>query len=288
MHTLELLLASLNQRYDEYLTERKQCKDDFSEEAVHDFRVATRRLLAIIDLLHNIVQHPALQKLRRTLKDQLDSLDNLRDTQVMLVEISETLATLPELLILQKFLQKREKRLLKFADDEIRDLKTKTISNCIEKIRSALNEPTKGLELSERLLAVVDDVCLTINRRKERVDPAQPFTIHSVRVVFKKFRYMIEIIHPILTAFPESHLKRMHDYQISMGEIQDVEVLLRTLDDYAASHKDYDPQRARFFYEQRHSELINAYIENMNEFVTFWREMPDKAFPWESKYKDKP
>ena len=46
----DLLLTALTQRYEKYLAERKRCKDEFSEEAVHDLRVAGRRLLALIEL----------------------------------------------------------------------------------------------------------------------------------------------------------------------------------------------------------------------------------------------
>jgi hypothetical protein len=67
-----------------------------------------------------------------------------------------------------------------------------------------------------------------------------------------------------------------------------VEVLLRTLADFAARQKTYDPLPVLRFYEQRHAELIKIYIENMNEFVSFWREAPDKPFAWEFKEEEKP
>jgi CHAD domain-containing protein len=99
---------------------------------------------------------------------------------------------------------------------------------------------------------------------------------------------MLEIIYPLLPGFPETHLKNMHNYQTVMGEIQDVEVLLQTLEEYAANHKKYDPLPVKSFYEQRHTELINTYIETMYEFVIFWRELPDKPFPWKGKEKELP
>ena len=98
MSAHELLKTALNQRYEKYIAERKRCKEEFSEEAVHDLRIAARRVLALIELLRAVAPSPHLQKLRRAFKDQLDSLDELRDIQVMLAEISETLETLPEFL----------------------------------------------------------------------------------------------------------------------------------------------------------------------------------------------
>jgi len=282
----ELLLSTLNQRYENYLAERKRCKDEFSDEAVHDLRLAGRRLLALIELLRAIAPTPSLQKLRRAFKDQLDSLDNLRDTQVLLAEISETIETLPELAPFQKFLQKREKRLLNSTEHDVRAFKNGPIARQLENVRASLTEITSGQDLTARLFTIVDDACLTVTQRKGRVDPPQSSSIHRIRIAFKKFRYMLEIIYPILPGLPEAHFKNMHNYQTAMGEIQDVEVFLQTLADFANGHEAYDSQPVRKFYEQHHVELINAYIETMHEFVTFWREMPDKPFPWEPQEKD--
>ncbi len=281
MATSELLLESLEQRYEKYLAERQRCKKEFSEEAVHDLRVATRRILALIELLRALEPSPLLKKLRRDFKDQLDSLDELRDTQVMLAEISETIAELPELAALQKSLQKREKRLLRSAEDEIKSYETGDITRRIRKIRASLGEPARDGNLAAALLKAMDDAYLAVDQRRAAVDPAQPSTIHRVRVAFKKFRYMVEIIHPMLAGYPETHLDSMHNYQARMGTIQDADVMLAVLADYASRHADYDPQPASRFYEQRRAEWINAFIEDMNEFVTFWRKTPEQPFPWE-------
>ncbi|MCX6080200.1 MAG: CHAD domain-containing protein [Chloroflexi bacterium] len=286
MSANELLLTALDLRFENYRAEHKRCKAEFSEEAVHDLRVSTRRLLAMVELLRTLAPDQGLQKLRRSLKAQLDSLDDLRDTQVMLVETSDALENLAELAPFLKFLQKRENRYLKNAEIEVGQFKLNGISRRVSAIRNSLTKPALSEDLLAQILAGVDDVYQTVIRRTERVDSSQSASIHQVRVVFKKFRYMVEIIFPILPGFPVSGFKRMHAYQAAMGEIQDDEVLLNALDSFASRHKAYDPKPARRFYEQHHAELINAYIDDMNEIFTFWREGPGKPFPWESREKD--
>jgi CHAD domain-containing protein len=197
----------------------------------------------------------------------------------MLAEISETIETLPELVPLQKFLQKREKRLLKSSEQDVHDFKTGANSQRIEAVRASLAELAASQDLAALLLTALDEAYLTVSQRQGRIDPAQPATLHRVRIAFKKFRYLVEIIYPLLPGFSETQLKNMHTYQTALGEIQDVEVLLNTLADFAAGHKTYDPQPVHRFYEQRHTELINAYLENMNETITFWRATPEKPFP---------
>ncbi len=282
---LNLIIDALDQRWENYRNQRKRCRTEFSEEAVHDLRVAARRMLALIEVLRGISPHPRLQKLRRAFKTQLDGFDELRDTQVILVEISENIDTLPELESLHKHLQKREKRLLRTARKQVEDLETGGMTRRMGKAReSLLAEPAEVL--AGRILQVVDDAFITVTQRYGWVDPAHAATIHQVRVAFKKFRYMVEVIHPLLPAFPPKLLKRLHDYQTAMGDIQDAEVFLQTHADFAAHHPAYDPHPVRLYYERRHAELILAFIENMHELHTFWRNAPDHAFPWEMPHEN--
>ena len=101
---------------------------------------------------------------------------------------------------------------------------------------------------------------------------------------------MLEIIHPFLPGFPaKDMLKNYNDYQTAMGEIQDTDIILQAIVEFETANRNYDLQSARLYYERHRVELVNAYVENMNEFVTFWRKRPDTPFPWEPQQKkDKP
>lgn len=266
IHTL--LHESLEKRWDKYRAELKRARAEFSEESVHDLRVATRRILALFDMLRMMNPSPGLQKLRRSFKSQLDGFDDLRDTQVMLAEISERIAVLPGLREFQAHLQKREKKLLKAAGRLVKELDTKEDAQRMKALRRSLAEtPTEPL-------AVLDETYRVVLQRFSEIDPTASASIHRVRVVFKKFRYMLEIIFPTLPGFPQENLAEMHAYQTHMGEIQDVEVFLHALDDFEAAD-------LRQFYEDRHAEVIRAYLEDMGQIHRFWRAAPDQAFPWE-------
>jgi CHAD domain-containing protein len=278
----KLLIAALDERWENYRMQVKTCRREFSEEAVHDLRVSTRRLLAVLDIARALDPHPRLQKTRRSLKDQIDDLDDLRDVQVMLVEVSETIETFPELKPFEIHLEEREKRLLRLARKLIKSLRLSEYKKRIEKIRDSLKKRTVEENFDFQVFQAVDNVYLRTTQALVQVDASQPSTIHRLRLAFKKFRYMVEAVHPLISNYPESHLERMHEYQSAMGDIQDIEVFLSTLSDFPESGASpFDPKLVRRFYEKRHAEFIAAFIEDKGELITFWRAASDQPFPWE-------
>ncbi|MCS7310340.1 MAG: CHAD domain-containing protein [Armatimonadetes bacterium] len=272
---LEPLERSVRDRTRTLRAQVKRCRKQFSEEAVHDLRVAMRRLLALLDYLAFLAPSPALRKARREVKSHLDAFDALRDTQVMLLETSQRLTELPEVEPLHRFLQKREKRLLRQAQKDIsgiQDSYAKVLRGAVRAVAQ------KGGDI----LSPVDDAYQTVLHRLALVDPSDTATIHRVRIAFKRFRYSIEVAKPLLTTMPPELLERLHDYQTLMGEIQDMEVMLRTIDEFAARHSDCIMEPVRQHYRARHAEKVAAYLERMNEVYSFWRSAPERPLPWET------
>lgn len=276
----QLLAEALEKAWDNYRKEIKNCRDEFSNEAVHDLRVATRRVLALIELLNSIQPRPRFKKIRQAFKDQLDELDDLRDTQVILGEISEVLNELPQLHGFQEQLQLNEAKMLRTLRKKIKKFETSDLEKRIDKTQSSLeNESDQDLE--PKILQAVDDAYRLANERLSWVDATRAITIHRVRVAFKSLRYMIEIIHPLLQDYPEENPKRMNDYQSLMGEVQDSEVFMQTLANYAESASFPDMAPVRNYYEQRHKEAIAAYMKDKDKLYAFWRPASDQPFPWE-------
>jgi len=281
MNVQTLLLDSLNTRWGSYKAGLQTCRSEFSEEAVHDFRVAARRLLSSLDILRVVIQDPKIQKTRRILKDQLDDLDDLRDVQALLADISEIIHETPVLHPFQEYLQHKEKKLLRTAHKEIKSLKTASLSRRIQKLGQKI-ESFRQADLDEGLFSAVDEAYAIVNQRYAFIDAGQSGSIHRLRIAFKKFRYMIEAIYPVLQNLPSDYLKRMHEYQASMGDIQDMEVALQELADFGELAPDsYDPEPALAYYKERRAMALSRYIEDKGEVLTFWRTAPDQPFPQE-------
>jgi CHAD domain-containing protein len=279
MEAKTVLLESLDTRWKKFRAEWKSCRNEFSEEAVHDLRVATRRLLALFDLLRSISQHKRIQRIRRALKEQLDDLDDLRDTQVLLADISEFIQEVPELRLFQKQLQKNEKKLLRQARKIIMSRDIGGLKKRIEKTRemmAALSEET----LHEQFLAAADERFGRVLQAYSAMDTENTPSIHHLRVAFKKFRYTVEIIHPLLANFPKTNFERMHACQSGLGDIQDLDVALQ----YASDLLDASVPAAELVtvhYASRLRAAVLTFVEDKDEALTFWRNAPDQPFPWE-------
>jgi CHAD domain-containing protein len=276
----QFLLDALDERWKNYRAELKRCRTEFSNEAVHDLRASARRMLAFIQLMNYISPRPRLQKLSRAFKEQLDDFDQLRDTQVILADVSETLQQLPQLHEFYGYLQEVEKGLLKTLRKKLKVIDLFDVSKRIRRMHASLKAESES-NLILPILQAVDDAFLLTKQRQNWINPAAATTIHRVRLTFKTFRYMVEIVHPLVNDFPLENLKRMHEYQSLMGEIQDVEVIMQALAEAPLSLSSFDLEPVRRYYERCHAEAISAYLEVKDQLDTFWRPAPDRSFPWE-------
>lgn len=274
-----LLLESFEQRWEVYRTSLKACRAEFSETAVHDLRVSTRRLQAVLEIIQALDAHPRLKKLRRFLKNHLDGLDDLRDVQVMLANISENTVELAALAPYKKYLEKREKRLFRSAKKQVLAIKSKRFKRRMARVREALLD-LPNLDLPSELLRLVDNTYQVVLERYGRLDPERPASIHRIRVAFKKFRYTLECVHPVLPDFPESQFERMHAYQTLMGNIQDAQVCLQVFATFGARNPELELEPARHLFEERLSLALTNYLDKSQELHSFWRSTPDAGFPW--------
>ncbi len=111
--------TALVQRWKDYRSQFKACRREPSEMAVHDLRVAARRLLGALDIIRSLKPRPRVRKVRGRVKNVLDALDDLRDVQVMLLELSKRPESIAEPTTFEAQLKRREKRLLSKAHRQL-------------------------------------------------------------------------------------------------------------------------------------------------------------------------
>src|SRR6266446_1019189 len=139
----EYLAASLRKQWKRYRKKLKRCQRDFARSAVHESRVETRRLIAIVDLLGAFLADGPVKKTRRILKRHLDRFDELRDTHVQLLSVGKMLRTFPALQPFYAALEERERCAVKSTARKIKRIKAARLARLVAALGKELEEAPK-------------------------------------------------------------------------------------------------------------------------------------------------
>lgn len=272
---LKHLGDSLHTQWRRYRKRLKRCQKHFSEDAVHASRVETRRLLSTLELLGAFIPEHNLRRARCALKQYLDIFDQLRDTQVQLVYVGRMAGTFPDAHAFYDWLRDRQVRFIRKTRKAVRHIQTKRLGRRLERFEKEIRCRRKQVT-REQALAVVQrgmsEAFARVARLCRHVRAGDTKTIHRTRIAFKRFRYMVEALTPLLPAVTPDHRRAMRGYQCMMGDIQDMEVLLAALDKFVQK-EGVDAGSARRLKKElvrwRHL-LIQIYLNAAGRLRRFW------------------
>jgi CHAD domain-containing protein len=200
--------------------------DPSSDEAIHDLRVAIRRVLAWIAVRDALLSPDRrLREARSSLKKLMGPLGRLRDAHV-----------------------KRDwiRKVLPAGDDPSYAYAVLVASDVLRwegRVRERLGSPsTARLRVPVPKTAgppgARDDIVALAGRhlrtlaaavaghREAALNPANPDALHRMRLSFKKFRYAAEVLLPLFPGATEETAKRLHAFQTLLGTIHDFDVIL--------------------------------------------------------------
>ena len=247
-----------------YRRRLQECQEHFSETAVHELRVETRRALALLDLVLELEPAGSSKKARRALKKRLDAFDELRDTQVGLSLVAPWRKTFPEAAEFEQFLRRRERELVAGLRREVGSLKSrrvermlKSLERDIEAARGKTSLPAAGV-----LRKPLGDAFAGVRALRCKIRRSDTGTIHRTRVAFKRFRYLCELLQPLVPGLTARRLREMHAWQTRMGDIQDLEVLLAEME-RAVKHNDIRLQSVKGL----HAALAQKLMRLVDRFV---------------------
>jgi CHAD domain-containing protein len=278
---LEFLGKVLRKQWKRYHKGLDRVQEDSSEKAIHDSRVETRRLWALIELLGGLLPARLLGRTQAALKQYLDTFDDLRDSQVQLRAVAELRRRFPAAKPFYAYLRKREARLAKRTRKQIKRFEPVALAKLIAGCRRQFLHRCEHLSATQakaRLLTSIHRAFRHTSRLRSAVDPDDTTTIHATRVAFKKFRYMVEALATNLPARLRARSPAMRRHQALMGDIQDAEVLLRTFEKFLRKSKGRRKsagllQRALL---GRRQQLIRRYLAAANQLYQFWS-LPGQA-----------
>lgn len=227
------LLEIFDRRVAVYETQLARCRESLDEDAVHDLRVAIRRLLALLALLRSPGFELRGKKLGRALKSQLASLSVLRDTQVMLARVTALLPqwSAGEAMLLD--LQQRERVLLEQARVALAAVDAGRLQRRLHTLRCRLVEWSGdvGAAMDAALLQARDALLARrVPLSAATVDRALLDRLHRERIAWKHFRYTAEILWEIDSAScDKAWLDALRAQQTLLGSVQDARVFIAAL-----------------------------------------------------------
>jgi CHAD domain-containing protein len=176
------------------------------KDAVHEMRVAARRLRAALRLLR-------LRKLDPKVKALQDALGEVRDLQLQIDWLQDRDAALG---------RSRRARLRKAEEALRRELRTwhsRTLPAILEAI--AASSPPTSRTLSKVLHKRLNRLQERLQRARTRPTPA---ALHRVRISAKQVRYLLELTHDSLPAKAKRLQSDLKTLQTVLGELHDVDV----------------------------------------------------------------
>ncbi len=271
-----VLTRALDQQFATFRSLVQSLRRKVKKDNIHDVRVAVRRINALLDLLRETVPVPDASRLRKRLKKCMKSVGDLRDTQVQRALVDDLADTLPDASVYGRELKQREKKLRRRARRDMRDVHLRSLRRLKDKIQAQL-APHWSHHLQERqrsqAMGGVDRAFSTVVEARRRLDVTHPETVHAMRVAFKKFRYMVEVLQPLLSGVGKSQLASMHAFQGMMGDIHDLDVLTRDVS-RVRQHSHRPVRLAAVQDELAHRLLMatDAFMAASDELFTFWNQ----------------
>lgn len=238
----EGLARVLDARWAHYREQRERLLAQFSEPAVHDLRVALRRLMTVLDLLHRLRVPGRPRALNRRLKRRFKALSRLRDVQVERNMVAD--ATAEALSDFSAHLETTEACLTEQARRQVAQGAAATAADHMARVRDGLarqNARAGGeRRLARGIAREVKRLARRSQRRLRRVRARRPRTVHRLRLAFKAYRYALEAIAE-LRPWPglEALLPHAKVWQTRMGEIQDSRVLMTELAAFRQGQTDH-------------------------------------------------
>lgn len=292
----EAVRKIMYRQYQVMLANEASCRSGKSIDAVHDMRVATRRLRVAFRLFGAYYKRGLVRDLEADLRKTGRTLGAARDLDVFNKTARQYLRSLPK--------QQRSeldpllnnwKRQRQVAGRELVDyFDSPRYRRLVDKLGDFLTTPGAGAVNNKSAAAPVQVrhvLASTVWQRYETVrayeavlPEAAPETLHALRIECKYLRYTLEFFQEVLGPGTAPVIRQVVAVQDHLGEIQDAQVASRLLADYlskafkeqatatAAPKADLDGVTRYLSYRRDHARQMAA------AFPPLWKQIDSVKF----------
>jgi CHAD domain-containing protein len=141
----------------------------------------------------------------------------------------------------------------------------------VEKCLRSCADDRSRQDATQLAAAALRDTFRRVFALRRKVRASEPATIHHLRVCFKRFRYVSELLRPMLPWLTSALIDRMKEYQVAAGKIQDLEVLLARLAKLVAARK-LSPAAVRNLRSEllrQKREAIDCFMARIDDLLEF-------------------
>jgi len=200
------------------------------EEAIHDLRVAIRRLRTMVKMARPLYGRWHTDVVRRAFADVMRATGELRDAEVL----DETLADLaaephPALAAWQSSRAARQGKLRRQVEARIERGELDRARLLLKALLVFPVEPSRDMDLAKFARRTVERARRVVESGRD-VPPEDVEGLHELRISYKELRYSIELLADALPLDARAMLEPAAVFQKRLGEIHDADVALDVLD----------------------------------------------------------
>jgi len=272
---LKFISETLDREWNAYSESLKEFQQQATVKNVHDLRVNIRRLMTSMELIERFNPDNIVRRARITLKDQLSGLSDLRDAHVEMVTIRKYLKQQPELKQFHGELRDRESGYLNADKKMLSNSNMKFIENAVNraKVRLGARRATMNIsDVNKIINDTLDQLFDNVNKKLGYVTTTDYSTIHSVRLAFKPFRYLLEMLQPLIPV-DRKQLATAKSLARIMGQIQDIEVLMKDLGEFKWKKESTQQAVIEIWlgFERRKTDTAQRFLRAIPKFGKIWK-----------------
>ncbi len=236
----------------------KGAREGLDIEALHDMRVATRRMRAAVKIFEPYFEEDALRPFARNLRRTGRALGQVRDLDVLLDKLTRYAQTLPsdQQTGLEQLLQAWQAQRDAARDAMLAFLDSGRYRQFKREFDEFLTAPLAGAprldpNQPQRIL-VCHVVASAIWRSYETIrafewvlDRAPLETLHQLRIEIKGLRYLLEFLREALGDEAAAVIQELVQAQDTLGDLHDADVAIHLLSDFLTHITGLPQARAR-------------------------------------------
>jgi CHAD domain-containing protein len=193
------------------------------EEAVHDLRVALRRMRTVLEVGRSVLGRFYADEVRRALREVMRATGDLRDEEVLLALIGSLGVEHPDVATWLQARRRRERRLRRALFRAVRNGELEHGCGLLEALLLFRIDPDRDRRLTKFARRAVEGARRDVDRRRDAplhdVD-----ALHRLRIAYKRLRYTVDTFADALPTDLAALSQPAARFQGRLGDLHDVDV----------------------------------------------------------------